>query len=94
MLDARATTLLSRFLHKLISTSLSGPAAGGPGAPAAGEPAEVALAAAQCLEGLTLLVNPDVTLSPGAGREQRVQVRDMDAAVSGTAARDGRCGVS
>ncbi|KXZ41982.1 hypothetical protein GPECTOR_230g517 [Gonium pectorale] len=77
LLDARAVSCLARFIHKLVSSALApglggggGTAGGGPGAP---EAAEIPVVAGQALEALRLLVDPDLSLSPAAPREQRLR---------------------
>ncbi|KAG2486887.1 hypothetical protein HYH03_014481 [Edaphochlamys debaryana] len=71
LLDARAVSVLSRLLHRLVSTAM-GPAPPA-GSAAALDPADVPVVVGQALEALRLLADPDISLSPAAPREKRLQ---------------------
>lgn len=78
LLDARAVGTLARLLHKLINNSTAASTAGGPqaqAAAAAADAAEASVVAAQALEALMLLCNADISMTPAAPRETRLQVR-------------------
>ncbi|GIL89178.1 hypothetical protein Vretifemale_16983, partial [Volvox reticuliferus] len=79
LLDARAVSCLSRFIHKLVSSTIGGNNTAG-----AAEAAEVPVVTGQALEALRLLADPDLSLSPGAPRETR-QREDVPSVAEATA---------